>query len=123
LLFLLISVVVGSVFLFGRCSTAAALMFSVPAVRHRDFQQIKELGLSLKYVVNTHIHADHITGSGQLKQRTEGCQSIIASKAGDVKADIHLNEFDFIQFGSRRLYLLSTPGHTEVRLKDRCFVF
>lgn len=80
----------------------------------RDDTIIKELGLQLKYVLNTHVHADHITGSGLLKQRHVGCQSILA-QASHGKADILVAPYEFIHFGSRSIMVLPTPGHTEVR--------
>ncbi|EDW32529.1 GL10395 [Drosophila persimilis] len=42
----------------------------------RDAQLVKELGFKLKYAINTHMHADHITGSGWLRELT-GCQSVM----------------------------------------------
>lgn len=76
----------------------------------RDFQLTKELGLKLKYAVNTHMHADHVTGTGYLKALS-GCQSII-SQASGAQADIYVKENDEIVFGEHRLKVLSTPGHT-----------
>lgn len=37
----------------------------------RDMRLITELGLTLRYILDTHIHADHITGSGLLREKTE----------------------------------------------------
>nr|CAI5820024.1 unnamed protein product [Callosobruchus analis] len=56
------------------------------------------------------MHADHITGSGQLKT-ISGCKSII-SKASGADADIFVNEGDYIEFGKHKLKVLNTPGHT-----------
>lgn len=78
----------------------------------RDIQQITDLGLQLVFAVNTHCHADHITGTGQLKTKLEGVRSVISAHAG-AQADIHFKEFDFLEFGSWRLYAIATPGHTE----------
>lgn len=61
-------------------------------------------------LVNTHMHADHITGTGVLK-KLSGCKSIISSASG-AKADILVGEKDTISFGDHRLRILSTPGHT-----------
>jgi sulfur dioxygenase len=74
-----------------------------------------DLGLTLKYCINTHLHSDHISGSGRLKMKFPGCQSVL-SNVSSAQADIHLPEYDCIAFGSWRLYALFTPGHTGVSL-------
>lgn len=61
--------------------------------------------------MNTHVHADHITGTGKLKEKIPTCKSVIAA-AGGAKADVLLNEGDKIQFGKFELEARSTPGHT-----------
>jgi len=78
----------------------------------RDAQIIKDLGVNLKYLLNTHVHADHITGSGKLKSIFSTSLSIIAEKSGAV-ADIKVNDGDTIEFGNRFVTVLATPGHTE----------
>lgn len=67
-------------------------------------------GNQFRFAVNTHMHADHITGTGELK-KLSGCKSII-SKASGAQADIHVDESDVINFGPHRLRVLATPGHT-----------
>lgn len=61
--------------------------------------------------VNTHMHADHITGTGKLKSLLPGCQSLI-SKASGAQADIHVSDGDTVEFGRHLLEVRSTPGHT-----------
>ncbi|XP_031830978.1 persulfide dioxygenase ETHE1, mitochondrial [Nomia melanderi] len=78
---------------------------------NRDKNIICELGLCLKYAVNTHMHADHITGTGKLKSLLPGCQSMISRTSG-AQADILLNPDDQIKFGRHCLRILPTPGHT-----------
>ncbi|XP_039957776.1 persulfide dioxygenase ETHE1, mitochondrial [Bactrocera tryoni] len=77
----------------------------------RDASLVKDLGFTLKYALNTHMHADHITGSGWLKQLLPGSKSVIANASG-AKADIHINEGDPVTFGRHRIDTLATPGHT-----------
>lgn len=48
-------------------------------------------------VVNTHVHADHITGTGMLRQLT-GCKSMISKDSGAI-ADVLLSDGDEITFG------------------------
>ncbi|XP_071525504.1 uncharacterized protein [Panulirus ornatus] len=61
--------------------------------------------------MNTHVHADHITGSGLLKRLVPGCQSLIAKISG-ATADAHVEHGDIIAFGNHQLEVRSTPGHT-----------
>lgn len=82
----------------------------------RDLGILHDLGLSLVYGVNTHMHADHVTSTGRLKQQTE-CKSLI-SKASGARADRYLVDGDLIKFGNQVLECRSTPGHT-----DGCMTF
>jgi sulfur dioxygenase len=59
-------------------------------------------------MVNTHVHADHITGSGKLKTLFPECKSIISKSSGG-KADIYVNDGELIQIGeSNKTPLVST---------------
>ncbi|GAB1598837.1 persulfide dioxygenase ETHE1, mitochondrial-like [Argonauta hians] len=78
---------------------------------NRDLQIIKDLGILLKIVANTHVHADHISGSGLLKQSLPHCQSYISAESGAV-ADQKFNHGDRLHFGKYSLECRSTPGHT-----------
>lgn len=93
----------------------AILIDPVLETVERDYNLIKELGFTLKYAINTHCHADHITGTGKLKQLSPSTQSAIARTSG-AKADIYLQEFDVLKFGNRKIYCLATPGHTDVSI-------
>lgn len=77
----------------------------------RDSKIVKDLGLNLKYAINTHVHADHITGTGFLKKQFPMCKSAI-SAASKADADIKLKEGDKLTFGKYELEVRSTPGHT-----------
>ena len=61
--------------------------------------------------VNTHVHADHVTGSGRLKQRIPECQSVIAA-VSEAKASLHVKDGDVLKFGKFDLEIRATPGHT-----------
>jgi sulfur dioxygenase len=78
----------------------------------RDIAKANALGLQLRYGVNTHAHADHITGTYLLKQRVPGLQSII-STASCATADLHVTHGDRIEFGRRFVSVRATPGHTD----------
>jgi sulfur dioxygenase len=77
----------------------------------RDQKLLGELGLTLKYVLDTHAHADHVTGAGALRERT-GAKTGIAATAGVKCADLNLKEGDRISLGQLSLRVLATPGHT-----------
>ena len=73
---------------------------------------ISELGLRLIATIDTHTHADHITGSSILMHKT-GCDIIqgAESEAKGVSRKVH--DGDDILFGDYRLTAIHTPGHTQ----------
>src|SRR5438067_4766109 len=77
----------------------------------RDAALLAELGLKLVATLETHIHADHVTGAWLLKQRT-GSRIMVAAASGAVGADRLLVPDDVVGFGGRRLMVRATPGHT-----------
>ncbi|KAK4487205.1 hypothetical protein RD792_006525 [Penstemon davidsonii] len=89
----------------------ALLVDPVDKTVDRDISLVKELGLKLIYAINTHVHADHVTGSGLLKSKVPGVKSII-SKASNAKADLFVEPGDKIIFGDLFLEVRATPGHT-----------
>lgn len=95
----------------------AILIDAVLECVERDHKLLEEMGLTLKYVVDTHVHADHITGSGELKKRT-GAKICLSAKANIPCVDVALNDGDELHFGSYSLLALETPGHT-----DSCMSF
>eukprot|EP00095_Tigriopus_kingsejongensis_P004206 snap_masked-scaffold208_size258758-processed-gene-1.13 protein:Tk04206 transcript:snap_masked-scaffold208_size258758-processed-gene-1.13-mRNA-1 annotation:"hypothetical protein DAPPUDRAFT_231232" len=90
----------------------AVLIDPVIELAERDQKALDDLGLKLKFAMNTHMHADHITGTGLLKKLIPSCQSLIAKSSG-AKADVYLQEGDAVKFGGFELEVRSTPGHTE----------
>ena len=62
------------------------------------------------------MHADHITGSGEIKKRIPECRSVIA-KVSKAVADIKVNAGDKIKFGKFELEVRPTPGHTDGKYK------
>ncbi|XP_010904876.1 persulfide dioxygenase ETHE1 homolog, mitochondrial [Elaeis guineensis] len=89
----------------------ALLIDPVDRTVDRDLSVVKDLGLKLIYAMNTHVHADHITGTGLIKDRVPGVKSII-SKASNSKADLLIEAGNKICFGSLFLEVRATPGHT-----------
>ena len=79
----------------------------------RDLGVLANLGLTLDLCINTHCHADHITGSGEIKRRLPAVRSVI-SKASGAAADVHISDGEQVRFGDgKALRVLATPGHTE----------
>ncbi|XP_030482909.2 persulfide dioxygenase ETHE1 homolog, mitochondrial [Cannabis sativa] len=89
----------------------ALLIDPVDKTVERDLSLVKELGLKLIYAMNTHVHADHVTGTGTIKSKVPGVQSVI-SKASKSKADLLIEAGDKIYFGDLFLEVRPTPGHT-----------
>ncbi len=90
----------------------------------RDLLLIKELDLKLLYILETHVHADHVTGAGKIADAT-GAQIALGAEAhaqGNHKA---LKDGDTLRFGSHMIKALATPGHTNscmcYLLGDRVF--
>ncbi|CAF4831054.1 unnamed protein product [Pieris macdunnoughi] len=105
-------------YLLGDTSNKEAVLID-PVYEHaeRDANLIKELGFKLVYAMNTHMHADHITGTGKLKSLLPGTKSVIGKGSGAL-ADIYLKDGDVVRFGSHQLWAAATPGHT-----NGCFTY
>lgn len=97
-----------------RESGQAVIIDAVRENIERDVKILKELGLTLLFAVETHVHADHITAASLLKDRT-GAQIVYGGgAAGTVTgADLFLSEGQELRFGQSSLKALATPGHTD----------
>ncbi|MGA1621986.1 MAG: MBL fold metallo-hydrolase [Synechocystis sp.] len=93
----------------------AALVDSVLEQVERDEKLLTELGLTLRFCLETHVHADHITGAGRLREIT-GCQGLVPQFADVACADRHLNDGDVIHVGAIPIQAIATPGHTDSHL-------
>lgn len=83
----------------------------------RDLQLVRELGLSLRWVLETHVHADHVTGAGSLREAT-GAQ-VAVSSVGATCADVHIQDGDRLPFGEHEVEVIATPGHTDCSVSFR----
>ena len=90
-----------------------------PVYEHhpRDLALIQELGVRLLACLDTHAHADHVTGSWLMHQAT-GCAIGLAASISATNVTLALHHGDRIEFGTRHLEVRSTPGHT-----DGCLTF
>lgn len=90
----------------------AALIDPVQSQVHRDIQLIRELRLILRYTLETHVHADHVTGSGLLRQALNAI--VMVHENSQTKcADVQIKGGDFIPLGAKRINVINTPGHTD----------
>ncbi len=96
-------------------SKAAVLIDPVLETVERDIGTINELGLTLAYVLETHVHADHLTGARKLRSLT-GCK--IAGAAADKLncRDIGLEDEEVLTVGTIEIQAIATPGHTDTHL-------
>ena len=92
-------------------SREAVLIDTVKEQVERDLRFLNELNLKLKYILETHIHADHITGAHDLREKT-GAKVAVCCVAKANGLDIELKDGDVLGFGRYKIQCVSTPGHT-----------
>jgi glyoxylase-like metal-dependent hydrolase (beta-lactamase superfamily II)/rhodanese-related sulfurtransferase len=85
----------------------------------RDRTLIEELQLKLLYVLDTHVHADHVTGSGLLRDHFQA-RTVLSERAGVVCSDLQVKQGDQLRFGKHALEVRETPGHTNGCLTFAC---
>ena len=99
-------------FLVDRATREAMAIDSVDRQVERDLALIKRLDLRLRYALETHAHADHITGAARLVAET-GALAAAPSGCGILPANVQLQDGDTLLFGvAEQLRALHTPGHT-----------
>jgi sulfur dioxygenase len=89
---------------------AAVLVDTVLSMHDRDMEQLTSLGLTLTRVLETHVHADHVTGAAQLRKKTGA--KITVAKAGGAHGDEAVAHGDVLHVGALRIEVVATPGHT-----------
>ncbi len=100
-------------YLLGDPATGEAALVD-PVVEHvdRDLKLVSELGLRVTVVLDTHVHADHVTGAGTLRERT-GARTHFSARGGPACADVLLADGDTVKVGGIDVRALATPGHTD----------
>ncbi|MGD8588206.1 MAG: MBL fold metallo-hydrolase [Chromatiales bacterium] len=97
-----------------------------PVLSHTDqyVQLIEEMDLKLVLAVDTHIHADHVTALGSLRNHT-GCVSAMGEMTKTECVSVHFKEGEKLRVDNLQLDVLYTPGHTSdsysFLLPDRVF--
>jgi sulfur dioxygenase len=97
--------------LADEASREAVLIDPVYEQARRDTALVEELGLKLAWTLETHVHADHVTGAWLLTQQL-GSRIAVPAKGGAIGADRLLGHAERISFGKRHLEAWATPGHT-----------
>lgn len=84
-----------------------------PVITHLEdyIELLKRHHLTLKYALETHVHADHITASGLLRERLS-VQTGVSEQCGAASADMQLNDGDVLHIGAQAILVIATPGHT-----------
>lgn len=105
-------------------SRQAVLIDPVDSELERYLDLLTALDLRLVYTLETHVHADHITAAGRLRQGL-GSQSVVHRHGGARCADVLVDDGSLLQVGELRIEVLHTPGHTQgcvsYLLPDRVF--
>lgn len=99
-------------YLVGDPAAGVAALFD-PVREHvdRDLRLVADLGLRLTHVFDTHVHADHVTGAGTLRERT-GAATHVSAHGGAPCADVLLDHGTEASVGCVQVRALATPGHT-----------
>ncbi|HXU43549.1 MAG TPA: MBL fold metallo-hydrolase [Burkholderiales bacterium] len=104
----------------------AVLIDPVFEQARRDAALVEELGLKLAWTLETHVHADHITGAWLLREKL-GSKIAVSRAGGAEGADRQLENNEWIELGKRKIQARATPGHTNgcltYVLDDRSMAF
>lgn len=100
-------------YLLADADTGEAVLID-PVITELDSYErlLSELNLQLCAALDTHVHADHITALGELRQRT-GCRSMMGAQALSECVSHKFSDGEYIHFGAYALQVLYTPGHTD----------
>ena len=85
-----------------------------PVINNTDeyLKVLKKLNLKLVKVIDTHIHADHISGLNELSKKTN-CARIMGEKSKSEVVDVRLKENEKMRIENIELKTIYTPGHTD----------
>lgn len=89
----------------------AVLIDTVEADVEQYLQKLNALGLTLVYTLETHVHADHVTGADTLRKKL-GSKSVVHRDAGAMCGDLLVTDGIHLQAGALDIEVRYTPGHT-----------
>ena len=99
-------------YILGCDETRDAVVIDPVFEQHsRDTALIRELGLNVRYALDTHVHADHVTGAW-LMRMSKNAQTVLSARYGIENVDVPVDHGDVLAFGNCSLAVRATPGHT-----------
>lgn len=99
-------------YLLGCDDTREAVIIDPVFEQHaRDTALIRELDLNVRYALDTHCHADHVTGAWLMREAL-GAQVVLSGRYKAENVDIPVDHGDVLAFGNCSLAVRATPGHT-----------
>lgn len=103
---------VSASYLFG-CGSLSQGVVVDPLKEEVDFyvKEAKTLGLNIVYVIDTHLHADHVSGARELAEKS-GAKYVLHSSADTTYEFSPVEDGDVLMAGNTKLTFLHTPGHT-----------
>jgi len=112
MIFFQISALIGQnlCYLIGDEETKEAVVIDPSGEVEKLMKLAAENDLKIKYIINTHSHADHTAGNDELALKT-GAKLLLHKKAR-MKKDIDLSDGDTITIGNKKIEVIYTPGHS-----------
>ena len=100
-------------YLIADVETREAVLVDPRADRVADYlRELEERGLRLRHVIETHTHADHLSGAAELGART-GAEVLLSARATSEVATRRLRDGDRVPLGLHEIEVLASPGHTD----------
>jgi glyoxylase-like metal-dependent hydrolase (beta-lactamase superfamily II)/rhodanese-related sulfurtransferase len=100
-------------YLIADAATREAALVDPRADRVREYlEALEERGWSLRLVIETHTHADHLSGAAELRART-GAEVLLSERARSEIATRRLGDGDRVTVGGHEIEVLASPGHTD----------